>query len=39
MKRFCKKERARKAADSDEIRAEYGKNAAFIGYGYPPANP
>jgi hypothetical protein len=30
MKRFCKKERARKAADPDEIRAEYGKNDPLL---------
>jgi len=33
IKESAKEERARKAADPNKIRAEYGKNDAFIGYG------
>jgi len=35
----AKEERARKAADPDKIRAEYGKDGVFICYDYATANP
>ena len=35
----AKEQRARKAADPDKIRPEYGKDGVFICYDYPTANP